>query len=252
MARFLYHTGCPKCHSRDNLGIYDDGSSWCFGCSISSSPTISPYVLEDEEEYLKPLPNDLTTEYSKQALDWTMKYDITPTDLLTRGACFSPGSNQLIFPSPSPRGIALTKEVLSKEKVFACGRLLNPSNKQRYTTYNQRLQPFIYKADVPEGYGIRRGRGRTTLVMVEDCLSAIKVARQVDCMPLLTSTLPTKDLVAVAGLYDAFLIWLDGNMYHKAQKIARKLQMLGKEARAIYTKLDPKEYDNLTIQKIVL
>ena len=35
MAKFLKHTNCPKCGSKDNLAIYDDGGSFCFtpGCN---------------------------------------------------------------------------------------------------------------------------------------------------------------------------------------------------------------------------
>lgn len=32
-ATFLYHTNCPDCGSKDNLGVYSDNHRWCFGCS---------------------------------------------------------------------------------------------------------------------------------------------------------------------------------------------------------------------------
>ena len=31
-ATFVRHAPCPSCGSRDNLGRYDDGHGWCFGC----------------------------------------------------------------------------------------------------------------------------------------------------------------------------------------------------------------------------
>lgn len=33
MGRFIRHEACPKCASSDGLGIYDDGSGFCFSCS---------------------------------------------------------------------------------------------------------------------------------------------------------------------------------------------------------------------------
>ncbi len=30
--KFLYHTSCPSCGSRDNLAVYDNDTSFCFGC----------------------------------------------------------------------------------------------------------------------------------------------------------------------------------------------------------------------------
>jgi hypothetical protein len=83
-------------------------------------------------------------------------------------------------------------------------------------------------------------------------LSAIKIARQSDAMPALSSDLPMKKLNRLARLYGAFLIWLDGDMYHKAQRIARRLQLLGCEAKAVYTELDPKCYDDATIRNVLL
>jgi hypothetical protein len=70
-------------------------------------------------------------------------------------------------------------------------------------------------------------------------------------MPLLTSTLNLTSIRALAGLYGAFLVWLDGNMFHKAQKIAQRCQLLGMEGRAVYTPLDPKEYDDGSIKKVL-
>ena len=33
MAKFVKHQSCQHCDSKDNLGVYDDGSAYCFGCS---------------------------------------------------------------------------------------------------------------------------------------------------------------------------------------------------------------------------
>ena len=37
-ANCLYKTECLDCHSRDNLGCYDDGSTYCFGCKVWTPP----------------------------------------------------------------------------------------------------------------------------------------------------------------------------------------------------------------------
>ena len=31
-SNFLYHTSCDSCGSRDNVAVYDDGHTYCFGC----------------------------------------------------------------------------------------------------------------------------------------------------------------------------------------------------------------------------
>jgi twinkle protein len=32
-SKFLYHSPCENCGSRDNCGVYDDGHTYCFGCT---------------------------------------------------------------------------------------------------------------------------------------------------------------------------------------------------------------------------
>ena len=32
-SKFLYHTSCDDCGSRDNKGVYDDGHTFCFSCN---------------------------------------------------------------------------------------------------------------------------------------------------------------------------------------------------------------------------
>lgn len=41
MADFVYKTSCPACGSRDNLAVYNDGSTYCFGasCDHRTGPT---------------------------------------------------------------------------------------------------------------------------------------------------------------------------------------------------------------------
>jgi len=31
-SNFLYHTNCDSCGSKDNVAVYDDGHTFCFGC----------------------------------------------------------------------------------------------------------------------------------------------------------------------------------------------------------------------------
>jgi twinkle protein len=37
-SEFVEHTECPKCGSRDNAGVYDDGHTYCFGCQTYTHP----------------------------------------------------------------------------------------------------------------------------------------------------------------------------------------------------------------------
>lgn len=47
-SRFLYNEACSECGSRDNVGVYDDGHTYCFGCGA--------YTHGDRTEPREPQP----------------------------------------------------------------------------------------------------------------------------------------------------------------------------------------------------
>jgi hypothetical protein len=130
--------------------------------------------------------------------------------------------------------------------ILAQARNLEEGAKPKYITYGKpnEVLPIYYVRDY--------SRRSNCLVLVEDCLSAIKVARLTDAMPCLASEVSPTKLKRLAGLYGAFLIWLDSDMYHKAQKMAQRLQLLGCKAHAVYTDLDPKCYEMKDIEATLL
>jgi hypothetical protein len=89
-------------------------------------------------------------------------------------------------------------------------------------------------------------------VLVEDCLSAIKVIHceglGFDSMPLLGSGISRTKLSRLKSLYERLTVFLDGDMYPKAVQIMQQAQLLGFEATVVYSSLDPKEnsYEDLT------
>jgi hypothetical protein len=242
---FVKHSPCPKCGSRDNLATYSDGGGHCFGCGYHPKPSISPYVLKEQNgtenqrvSMVGPtLPEDGGVQYSTTVVEWARSYGIDVEELLGRSVSYSPKESRLIFNFYSDDGT----RILSQARNFS------PMAKSKYFTYGKPEEV------VPIYYATTNTTLRaTTLVVCEDCLSAIKVARQFDCMPVLSSDLSLTKLKRMSRFYNNFVVWLDGDMYHKAQRICRRLQLLGCEAKAVYTPLDPKCYDNETIRNVVL
>lgn len=203
----------------------------------------SPYSNELNDENIsritdraEKMPRDDCFQYEKSATEWAKLFGIEVAELLARRVSYSPSQNRLFFNFYDSDG----------ERIFAQARNFSPLAKSKYWTVGKAddVIPIYYRSG-----GIERSR---LLVVTEDCLSAIKVARQNDAMPALSSDLSPTKLKRLARLYGAFLVWLDGDMYHKAQRICRRLQLLGCEAQAVYTPLDPKCYDDVTIGKILL
>jgi hypothetical protein len=87
-----------------------------------------------------------------------------------------------------------------------------------------------------------------TIALVEDCVSALKIARQCDAMPLLGSHLSPVKLNRIARLYSSLIVWLDADKMKEAQKIATSGKYLGLSTRVIYTEADPKYYNDFMIR----
>jgi hypothetical protein len=181
------------------------------------------------------LPDDATQNYSVQALAWAAKYEIGVESLLKNQVYYSPARNQLIFSFWDTEGRVLAWQA----------RNLNPVSKaKRYYTQGDinNVLP-IYRCrdavgDHPSGV-VRR------LTLVEDCLSAIKVASVEalggDSMPLLGSGITRLKLVRLRAFYDVLDVFLDPDMWPKSLMLAKQAEMLGFSVRSIRAEHDPKE-----------
>lgn len=246
MGKFVRHSPCPACGSRDNLALYADGSGHCFGCGFNVKPSVSPFVTEVNESTFRDrtpqdgaglLPEDAGTVYSDGSIRWAESFGVSVSDLLQRKVSYSKSQDRLFFNFFDAEG----------NRIFSQARNFNPMAKSKYWTLGKAedVLPIYYA----KGTSVDES-GK--LVITEDCLSAIKIARQSDAMPALSSDLSLTKLKRLARLYGAFLVWLDGDMFHKSQRICRRLQLLGCEAQPVYTPLDPKCYDDATIRNVLL
>lgn len=241
MARFLKHIGCDRCGSSDAKAMYDDGSSFCFSCRSVNSAKISPYVsalLEQQTHEVSSnhiaLPSDATTNYSKEAVDWCAKYGISVEQMLQNDMVFSAYRSQLLF----------TWYDENKKLLAYQARNLNPVSKgKRYYTcgdVNELLPIYHCRFNLPGTINSRR------LVLVEDCLSAIKVSYTeglgTSSMPLLGSGISRQKLSRLRPFYDVLDVFLDPDMWHKSLGIVKQAQLLGFQARPIQGDRDPKEH----------
>jgi len=256
MARFLKHTACSVCGSSDALAHYEDGSTYCFSHGRSTKQaSISPFVTasrqqEDAEMHRLPvLPKDATQDYPVQALAWTEKYEIGVELLLRNKVYYSGARNQLIFSFLDGEGKVLAYQArnlsaVSKARRYYTQGDINGILPIYYANSNSSKHVFVQ-------YGATSGRDLVIaqrcrrLVLVEDCLSAIKTASigalGADAMPLLGSTLSLRKLTALRASYDLCDVFLDPDMWHHSLKIAQQAQMLGFTARSIRAECDPKE-----------
>ncbi len=234
---FQNHEPCPKCGSKDNLARYADQSAWCFGCHYHERATRAPStflsrasrdVPPEVPEYPQ-LPDDCGTEFSEEAVAWLAKFHLSIPEAIRYGVVYSPSRQQVIYRMGSvwqARNFNPTR--LKKSKNFTSGNV------------NECLHIF--------GHNDGSGTGTTiqlspqTLVIVEDPVSAMRIAPLRPSIPLLGSHLATSRLIALTGLYDSIWFWLDSDKLKEAREMAERARLIDVKTRVIYTDLDPKCY----------
>jgi hypothetical protein len=158
-------------------------------------------------------------------VEWLARYDVSVAEALKHGWKYSPKYDQLVFNFCDEEGNVL----VSQARNFRAGA------KTKY--FNQGSPADV----LPIFFGPTGGR---SLVIVEDAVSAAKIARQCDAMPCLGSYLPAKKLARLRPFYEFLVIWLDADKLREAREMAYMAKWIGFSTKVVHTELDPKEYSN--------
>lgn len=248
---FLHHEPCPRCGSKDNLARYVDGSAWCFGCHYRERSTSAPAaylrregtgVSEDVQEAPR-IPDDCGTSFSPAAVEWLAQYHLDIPTAIRRGVVYSESRDQIIYQ------LGNVWQARNLRQGGSDGNSRRRFSKN-FTSGNVNECTHIYAV---QQLDLRLGG--SGLVIVEDPVSAIRVAALYDAMPLLGSHLATSRLNALAGLYgpsSRVYIWLDSDKLKESRAIAERFKLVGVDARVIYTEYDPKCYTNEEIRNILV
>ena len=228
---FLRFESCPRCGSRDNLSRWSDGHAWCFGCKYYEAANakarlqqalsqISPKVNSKLGEY----PSDASRELGAKGWTWLNKYGILRDELTNFR--WSDSKEWLIY------------EIDGKSAWQA--RCFGPNEPKKYHTYGN-VSDILHII----------GTNNKEIILCEDVLSAIKISRFTQAMPIWGSNIPLKTLVRLARLFSRVGIWLDRDKATESLKSNRRASQLGLAARSIITELDPKEYNDEAIQEFL-
>ncbi len=155
-------------------------------------------------------------------MQWLLKYNITPAEIKQYGIAWCMNRQLLVL---------IQNTGYWQARNFGFGNIKYMSQGKKPNT--------IY------------GMG-DTLVLVEDILSAIKIARLRDdycAMPVLGSTLSFESEQSLTKQFKTIFVWLDRDKALNALRIKRRLQQKGITSRIIVTDLDPKEFDKQTIKE---
>lgn len=253
MGRFLHHTSCPKCGSKDNVAVYDDGYGYCFGCR--------KVVIRNEERFRKydrgvrksgvlelslSLPFDFTLAIPERGYEWLNKYGLSAQEIKKHRIGWSESGWKVRRNTPNPIDYAPLMIFpifdLYENLCMFQARYFGSSNElPKYWTKGQKGVFHIL------------GEG-STIVLVEDLVSAIKVSREqnnVSCMPLFGSDISTDVIIGIYNRYPDLVIWLDKDKRSYARSRCLSVKYMFNSVKTIESELDPKEYSNEELQQFL-
>ena len=254
MSSCIRHEPCPKCGpvqdgSGDNLGVYDDGHKWCFACGyfVPASRIIS---IQDvrlrlsqraDKNFAAPpvLPGDHTYIIPIHAYKWLKQYDLTDEEINKHRIGWSAQYERIIFPVYDDAGNLLMWQ----------GRYcpFPDSPKEKRSKYvmpvrNEKVLTLLGAPPTKDGM----------VCVVEDFLSAIKVARICSSCCLWGSEVSLTRLKRLSLLFPHIILWLDNDKAAHSIKCVTKARPYFEKVSGIYTEKDPKTYSTEELKQWIL
>lgn len=232
---------CPKCQSLgkdtkgDNLAVYSDGHTYCYGCGygthgkkqiVRSNPL--PLVYDFQ------IPDDASTDIAFRPLQWLQKeYHFTFKDIIENKILWSEKYKWLIFP------------IENNGNTYGFqARNFNPD--KPYKWFSKFAKQDFVKIYNPNNKPLEK------LVLVEDIISAIRVSKILPCAPLFGSLISDTYLLNIKRLgINSIIIWLDHDKQLEGLKYSQRARILGISSKCLTTILDPKCYSDPIITNIL-
>lgn len=251
--QYVKHGPCPKCGSRDNLGTYRDGHQWCFGCGyyVPSVESLGARVQRVSEVFegevsrgVQSFPSDTSRVIGYEGLRWIKQYGITDEELKRYNVLWSEEKKQLIYPIYGGEGELLAWQARN----FAVSEGHGNSGKSKYFT-SGKIDEVLYILRVGSYYHSDRVDLNSSICLVEDVASAIKLSRYIPAMPLFGSHISTQRLNRLRLHFKRVVVWLDRDKAKNAYKGALMASQMGFDTQVVVTELDPKDLSDDVLKK---
>lgn len=227
--------------------MYPDGHAWCYRCGYrrATSQTLgemarraqlrlSPTPQKDEEKMIA-LPFDAEFKVkNEEAQNWMAKYNLDSGVQVDYEIMWSDVCQYVVFPLYTMDGHLCAWQ----------GRNFSGKGPKWVTFGEIHKHPQLlssYKPGRPDA-----------LVLVEDIVSAIRVAETCDSMPLFGTHLSAERAAWIAQRFSKVIVWMDHDAFDKAQQIAAKFAIYPEvETYIVVTETDPKGHSNAEIAELL-
>ena len=242
---------CPKCGSRSGYAQYSNGL-YCHKCHSGNSTSYSGIYIKNlippsliiEDRILFSI-----EEFPVTALQWLYKYYVFDSTIKKYRIGYIPEQNRLYIPQYSTDG----------RIVYYSNRSMDVNTKCKYKTPKGIRQPL----------NILKGGDSNTLVIVEDMVSAMRIAETgYDVLSLQGTNLPRDYIEILHKHYYNYVLWLDGDEPGRRAELTIKKNLIITQDNnirrnkwlvhidipeiiimSICTEGDPKSYTNGEIKK---
>lgn len=241
---------CPYCRagggdkSGNNLTIYLDGHTHCYACGKHDHAQTTledirklaegrdKLNLQEVADSQLEFPRDYTplneALYAKEGIRWIKGYGITDDEIEKHHIGWSSDRNMLIFPVYDTAGSL----VMWQGRNFQTG--------QKYLTFGNKSDIMYLCGNSKSG----------TVVVTEDLVSAIKVGRVFQAMPLWGASMTVGLMQKLADRFDDMGVWLDRDKVRESVLIAlRSSQYL--PTFVVSSTVDPKNYRDEVLAQLV-
>ena len=232
----MRQTQCPSCAAKggdsrkDNLIHYKDGGAYCFACGYREKGKFNPEFKRNEKvrtEKQINLPDDFTRSLTPECHRWLAQWGLSPR-YWQEHCGYSEEEHRLIFTYGEPIR-------------YAQGRALR-SGEVKWTSYGDR----------PSEYETLGKQLSGKVVLVEDIISAHKVAQVAKALPLFGTSLYPGIVRCLLEENLPVVIWLDADRWaQNLSKLVNSLQVQGIMCTLVHSSQDPKAYSVPQIEEIL-
>lgn len=165
------------------------------------------------------------------ATSWLSNYGITEDEIHHHNICWNTEKDSLVFP------------------IYNGEQLVGYSS--RYFGRNPEHPRYINRSFRRGHFKLFAQATTNIFILVEDYVSAIKVGRYFNAIPILGSFVPLDLILSLIYQQPRLRIWLDRDKALEAIKYSNRARQFIPDCATIITEKDPKEYSNKEITEIV-